>query len=250
MAPTTIALGFLTGVLVGLTGMGGGAVLGPVLILGLGVPPVVAVGVDLVHSAITKLVGGLVHLRRGTADLRLAGLLLTGSVPGSLAGIGLLSAARARGIDPDLVVTKGLGVALVAASLAILLRVAWRGRPRPTAALRRRWIVLAGFVVGLLVGLSSVGSGSLLVAFLALATPLPGLQIVGTDVLHGALLTAPAGAIHAWLGHADARLTATILIGSIPGILLGTRLSVWSPEWLLRPALAAVLMTAGLHLIR
>jgi len=111
-------------------------------------------------------------------------------------------------------------------------------------------VVAAGFVVGLLVGISSVGSGSLLVAFLTVATSMPGARIVGTDVLHGALLTAPAGALHAWLGHLDPRLTLTILAGSVPGILLGTRLSVWSPEWLLRPVLAVALMTTGLRLIR
>jgi uncharacterized protein len=251
--PTTMAMafGFLTGLLVGLTGMGGGALLGPALILGLGVPPVVAVGVDLVHSALIKLVGGAIHLRRRTVDFRLVGLLLLGSLPGSLCGIALLAAARARGANPNAIVTRVLGVALVAASLALLFRVWPRGAPRAAAAeLGRPWVVAAGFVVGVLVGISSVGSGSLLVAFLAVATSLPGARIVGTDVVHGALLTAPAGALHAWLGHLDPRLTLTILAGSVPGVLLGTRLSAWSPEWLLRPVLAAALMTTGLRLIR
>src|SRR5207245_3821983 len=147
--PTTMAmaLGFLTGILVGLTGMGGGALLGPGLILGLGVPPVVAVGVDLVHSAVIKLVGGAIHLRRRTVDFRLVRLLLLGSLPGSLCGIALLAAARARGANPNAIVTKVLGVALVAASLAILLRACVWGAPRAVAVdLGRQWVVAAGFV--------------------------------------------------------------------------------------------------------
>ncbi len=250
MEPTTVALGFLTGLLVGLTGMGGGALMGPALILALGVPPVIAVGVDLAYSAITKLFGAAVHWRRGTADPALAGLLLLGSLPGALVGIGLLALARARGSDPNLVVTKVLGAALVIASLAMLLRLFSSGRPvRRASTFDRRWFVVAAFGVGLLVGISSVGSGTLLVALLTLTTSMPSARIVGTDLLHGVLLTAPAGAVHAWLGHVDVGLTVTILAGSIPGVLLGTRLSVWSPEWLLRPVLAVVLMTAGLRLI-
>jgi uncharacterized membrane protein YfcA len=247
MEPTTVALGFLTGLLVGLTGMGGGALMGPALILALGVPPVIAVGVDLVYSAITKLFGAAIHWRRGTVDPELAGLLLLGSLPGAFVGIALLALTRARGRDPDLVVTKVLGVALVIASLAMLVRLFSSGRR--ALNLDRRWLVAAGFVVGLFVGISSVGSGTLLVALLALTTSMPSARIVGTDLLHGVLLTAPAGAVHAWLGHVDVGLTVTILAGSIPGVLLGTRLSVWSPEWLLRPVLAVVLMTAGLRLI-
>lgn len=245
-----MAFGFLTGVLVGLTGMGGGALMGPMLILGLGVAPLVAVGVDLVYSAVTKLVGAVIHWRRGTPDVRLTGMLLLGSVPGALTGIALLAVTRVRGSDPNLVVTKVLGMALVIASLAMLLRLFSSGRPLSgRVALDRRWFVAAGFGVGLLVGISSVGSGTVLVAFLALATAMPSVRIVGTDLLHGALLTAPAGAVHAWMGHFNLQLTLTILAGSIPGILLGARLSVWSPEWVLRPVLAVVLMVAGLHLI-
>lgn len=250
MEPTTAAFGFLTGLLVGLTGMGGGALMGPMLILVLGVPPVIAVGVDLAYSAITKLFGAAVHWRRGTADPGLAGLLLVGSLPGALSGIALLAWTRARGSDPNLVVTKVLGLALVIASLAMLLRLVFPKHPAQRAPLLdRRWLVGAGFAVGVLVGISSVGSGTLLVALLALTTSMPSARIVGTDLLHGVLLTAPAGAVHAWLGHVDVGLTLTILAGSIPGVLLGTRLSLWSPEWLLRPTLAVVLLTAGLRLI-
>lgn len=250
MDPTTAAFGFLTGLLIGLTGMGGGALMGPVLILVLGVPPVIAVGVDLVYSAVTKLFGAVVHWRRGTVDLPLAGTLLLGSLPGALTGIALLALVRARGSDPNVLVTKVLGIALVLASLAILLRVRSSGGPRPRAlSFDRRWLIAAGFIVGLLVGISSVGSGTLLVALLAFTTSMPSARIVGTDLLHGVLLTAPAGAVHAWLGHVDFGLTLTILTGSIPGVLLGARLSAWSPEWVLRSALAAVLMAAGVRLI-
>ncbi len=227
MEPTTVALGFLTGLLIGLTGMGGGALMGPALILALGVPPVIAVGVDLVYSAVTKLFGAAIHWRRGTVNPPLAGLLLLGSLPGALVGIALLALTRARGTDPNLVVTKVLGAALVIASLVMLVRLFSSGRrERWALAIDRRWLVAGGFVVGLFVGISSVGSGTLLVALLALTTPMPSARIVGTDLLHGVLLTAPAGAVHAWLGHVDIGLTLTILAGSIPGVLLGTRLSV------------------------
>lgn len=249
MESVTVAFGFLTGLLVGFTGMGGGALMGPALILVLGVPPVTAVGVDLAYSAVTKLFGSVIHWRRGTVDPRLVGTLLLGSLPGALAGIALLVLMRARGSDPNLMVTRVLGAALVLASLAMLLRLAISQR-RPRALIPGRpWLIGAGFGIGALVGISSVGSGTLLVVLLALTTSMPSARIVGTDLVHGVLLTAPAGAMHALLGHVDAGLTLTLLAGSIPGVLLGARLSVWSPEWVLRPVLALVLMAAGVRLI-
>jgi uncharacterized membrane protein YfcA len=250
MDPLTIAFGLITGVLIGLTGMGGGAIMGPILIMGLGVPPVTAVGVDLVYSAATKVAGSAVHWRRGTVDMRLVGLLCLGSVPGSLGGVALLAAVRARGHDPNVLVTKALGVALVLAALAIGARLlAVRRKAPPSLDLGRWFTVASGAAVGFLVGLSSVGSGTLLVALLSLTTGMAAGRIVGTDLVHGAILAGAAGAVHAGLGHVDLPLTLNILVGSIPGVILGARLSVWSPEWLLRPVLALVLLTAGLRLI-
>ena len=250
MDPLTIAFGLLTGALIGLTGMGGGAIMGPILIMGLGVPPVIAVGVDLVYSAVTKVAGAAVHWRRGTVDLPLVGLLCLGSVPGSLGGIALLAAVRARGHDPTVLVTKALGVALVLAALAIGARLLTARRQEPVHLNLGRWSTVAsGAAVGFLVGLSSVGSGTLLVALLSFTTAMSGARIVGTDLVHGAVLAGAAGAVHAGLGHADLPLTLNILVGSLPGVVIGARLSVWSPEWLLRPVLALVLLTAGLRLI-
>jgi uncharacterized membrane protein YfcA len=249
MDPWTVTFGLFTGVLIGLTGMGGGAIMGPILIMGLGVQPVIAVGVDLAYSAVTKVAGSAVHWRRRTVHLPLVGLLCLGSVPGSLAGIGLLAVVRAGGHDPNVLVTKALGVALVLAALAIGVRLL-AARHQPPRLNLGPWVTVAsGAGVGFLVGLSSVGSGTLLVAVLSLTTGMSAARIVGTDLVHGAILAGAAGAVHAGLGHVDLPLTLNILVGSIPGVVLGARLSVWSPEWLLRPVLAVVLLTAGLRLI-
>jgi uncharacterized protein len=258
MQPGIIAAGLVIGVLVGLTGMGGGSLTTPFLILFADVKPVLAVGTDLVYSAVTKWVGAGIHLRQRTVDLRLAGLLALGSVPASLLGVRVVAMV---GDDADRLVTHALGVMLAVVAVVLM------GRRRLEAALERRrsrtvtpdgsprvrrpvTIIALGAVVGFLVGMTSVGSGTLVVAALLILLPaLPPSRVVGTDILQAAVLTSAAGIAHWSLGNVDFGLAGALLIGSIPGVIIGSRLSLRLPEQVLRPALATMLLIVAIRLV-
>lgn len=253
MHPGIVAAGLAIGILIGLTGMGGGSLTTPFLILFAGVRPVLAVGTDLVYSAATKWLGAAVHLRQGTLDLRLAAVLAAGSVPASLLGVRVV---HSLGGSADEVVAKGLGAALIIVAAVLILRgrVALRedleerlpakGRPRVLAS------VGLGAGVGFLVGLTSVGSGTLIVAGLLFLYPsLPLARVVGTDVMQAALLTSASGIAYLGLGQVDLGLVAALLTGSLPGVVIGSRLSAKAPEHILRPVLAGVLTLAGVRLL-
>jgi uncharacterized membrane protein YfcA len=242
--------GLLVGSLVGLTGMGSGALMTPILILVVGVPPVTAVGTDLAYASLTKIVGGWQHARQQTVDWRLVRLLAAGSVPASLASVQLLEQLERR-VDiaaVDAIVRRGLGGVLILAAAALLLGAlrARRAATSAAAAFPARRVVVLGAVVGSLVGLTSVGSGSLVVALLSLSSPLAATTIVGTDIAHAAILTSAAAGAHGLAGNIEPPLLASLLAGSLPGVLLGSRLSVRIPATALRLVLAVVLLaTAG-----
>jgi hypothetical protein len=243
--PGLVIAGAVSGFLVGLTGMGGGALTTPLLILVFGVRPVVAVGSDLVFAAATKFVGAATHLRQGTVDLRVGGWIAAGAVPAALAGTWLV----ARQTDADVFVRRWLGIVLVAVAVAVLLRQLVRRPARPS---RHRWPVTLGLgvVVGFGVGVTSVGSGTLVMAVLLLAyRVLPAGRAVGTDVFQGFLLSTVAGAAHWGAGHVDPSLVTSLLVGSIPAAWVGSRLSARTPDRVLRPILAAVLLAGGLRMI-
>ena len=253
---TTLA-GLLVGALVGMTGMGSGSLMAPILILIVGVTPVTAVGTDLAYAAITKVVGGFQHTRLRTVDFRMAGLLALGSVPASLLSVQLLEyLRRAYSLDAiNGVVTRTLGFVLILSALSVLFGLLRARRKRERASISplrgaRWWVITAvGAVVGFLVGLTSVGSGSIIVALLSLASPLPATMIVGTDIVHAAALTSAAGLAHGFAGNIDPGLLMNLLAGSIPGVLLGSRLSVRIPVPALRTALGLVLLATGLKLV-
>jgi uncharacterized membrane protein YfcA len=253
-----------------MTGMGGGALMTPVLVLFFGIPPLAAVSSDLVVSAVMKPVGGLVHLRRGTVNLRLVGLLCLGSVPSAFCGV-LVSRALGGGSGVQQWTKIALGVALLLAALGLVLRayhdMVERGR---RAALRRSQgtgsaaaapaemplrlrpvtTVLVGIVGGLIVGMTSVGSGSLIiVALLALYPALTARTLVGTDLVQAVPLVASAAVGHLLFGDFKLALTASLLIGSLPGVYLGARVSSRAPAGLVRRALALVLFASGLKLL-
>jgi uncharacterized membrane protein YfcA len=244
--------GFAVGVLIGLTGMGGGALMTPFLILVLGTRPVVAVGTDLVYGAITKVVGAILHWRQGTVDLRLALRLAATSVPA-----GLLAAAALRlfpdAADADRAVKQMLGMALIAVALLLMARI--RGAlPLPLPERWRRALqgsgtYVAGAIVGALVGFTSVGSGSLLVPFLVSVFPLAAAQVVGTDVFHAAILVTVTAAAHAQGGTVDWPLAAMLLAGSVPGVAVGSWMTTRLPSRAVRAALAALLLVTGVNLI-
>jgi hypothetical protein len=248
-----IAAGFVVGLLVGLTGMGGGAVMTPFLISVVGIGPVVAVGTDLIYSAATKIVGAWLHTRQQTVDFVLVKRLAMGSVPAGLAAVAAISLLPAVGVDADQAVRRGLGAVLILVALVILSRMlVARERTlseRWRVSLEGRGTIVAGAIVGALVGFTSVGSGALLVPFLICVYPLSPARVVGTDVFHAAILVSVTGLAHAQGGSVDWLLAATLLAGSIPGVSIGTWIAPRAPVRVLRVGLASVLLITGLSLM-
>ena len=251
----TLALaGLGVGIVVGMTGMGGGALMTPLLVLLFGVPTVAAVSSDLVASAVMKPFGGWVHARRGTVNWRLVGWLCVGSVPAAFLGVlGL----RLVGDDGAMqrTIKVALGVALLLAAGGLLLK-AWAGRrrhgvgPAPAITVRPVRTVLLGAAGGLIVGLTSVGSGSLIiVALLMLYPALRANDLVGTDLVQAIPLVTAAALGHVFFGDLHLDIAAAVLIGSIPGVLLGARISSRAPAGLIRAALVIVLLTSALKLL-
>jgi uncharacterized membrane protein YfcA len=257
MDPAIILFGLGVGVLVGATGMGGGALMTPLLILVFGIKPVVAVGTDVAYAAITKTVGGWRHLRKGTVLQGLAFWLAVGSCPAALAGVWLLERLkRATGGDFDDLMLVMIAAALFLCGALIILRslvVADAGRrEREQLLLARRHKAAAialGASVGFVLGITSAGSGTLIAVGLILAFRLTPRRVVGTDVAHAAVLLWVAAAAHVVSGNVDFGLAGTILIGSIPGVWLGAHLATRLPERGLRPALGIVLLASGLALL-
>lgn len=244
MDPIYIVFGLGVGILVGLTGIGGGSLMTPLLILVGGVSPAVAIGSDLAYGAITKTVGGWRHLRQGTVDLGVSKWMAFGSVPGSIAGVALSTRIDTKALLAI------VAVALSVAALAILGRAFVRApKEHESVELHRRnriGAVATGLVLGTLVGMTSVGSGALIGPILILLFRLSPKRVVGTDVFHAAILLWTAGIAHGIVGNVDYGLVATILIGSLPGVWIGTALLGRIPAAGLRPLLACVLLAAAL----
>ena len=252
--PQFIVFGLVVGILVGLTGIGGGSLMTPLLLLFGGVPPTVAVGTDLAYGAITKTVGGWRHLRAGTVDLGISKWLAFGSVPGSLFGVWLLTRLETRfGDDFGSMLMAAVAGALLLVACAILFRVYFlphlKHSERHTVELSPKVKASAvgfGLVMGAILGITSVGSGALIGLALILFFRLPPHRVVGTDVFHAAILLWTAAIAHGAVGNVDYLLTFTLLIGSIPGVIIGTALLTRVPADGLRPALACVLLAAAL----
>jgi uncharacterized protein len=255
--PLVILFGFFVGVLVGMTGIGGGSLMTPLLILVLGTAPVTAIGTDLAYAAVTKTVGGWRHWRRGSVDMGIALWLAVGSIPGALGGVQALNmlekALGGESFDTFLLVL--VGAALLVTGIAVLARALFLNvdSERHTVQLDRRHkvaAVLIGISVGFVLGLTSAGSGALIAVGLILVFRLTPLRVVGTDVFHAALLLWVAAFAHVVSGNVDFGLAANILIGSLPGVWIGSNLAFRLPENALRPTLAIVLLAAGLALLR
>ncbi|SNY75092.1 sulfite exporter TauE/SafE family protein [Paractinoplanes atraurantiacus] len=251
----TLALaGLGVGIVVGLTGMGGGALMTPILVLVFGVPPVAAVSSDLAASAVMKPFGGAVHARRGTVNWALVRWLCVGSVPAAFAGVLLL---RLLGDDETVqqAIRVALGVALLLAAGGLVLK-SWAARRRggddgPAAPIVVKPLptALLGAAGGLVVGLTSVGSGSLIiVALLAMYPKLRANDLVGTDLVQAIPLVTSAALGHALFGDLQLDLAGAVLLGSIPGVLIGSRISSRAPAGLVRTALVVVLLASALKL--
>lgn len=246
--------GLLIGLLVGLTGMGGGSLMTPLLVLVFGFKPSVAIGTDIVHGAIFKSFGAVQHRRLGHVHARLAAWILLGSVPFSIVGVALAWwLEREYGDGYEDTAKSILGVALVLCGLAFLVKAYLHTAPADLPFLLRprdRVIAVAtGVVGGFVVGLTSVGSGTLFGLVMLVAFPLTAAKIVGTDIFQAAVLLAAAGAGHLVAGSVDLAATGWLLIGSIPGVLIGGSFTVRLPDRSLRIALAATLTLAGVKLV-
>lgn len=254
--PALIVFGFGIGVLVGMTGMGGASLMTPLLILIFGITPVTAIGTDIFYAAVTKTVGGYKHLKLGTVHRGIAFWLAVGSVPSAILGVWVIELLQQKyGDDLDAVVLGMLGAALLVVGITTLLRSLFLAgviQERSAMHLYRRHIigaVITGVLTGFVIGLTSAGSGTLIAIALIAIFRLTPQRVVGTDVFHAAVLLWAAGIAHWVGGNVDFLLAGTILIGSIPGVIVGTNLSVKAPQKFLRYALAVVLIASGTTLI-
>lgn len=245
--------GLLVGLLVGLTGVGGGSLMTPLLILLFGVHPVTAVGTDLLQAAATKTVGTVVHGLSRAIEWRITGLLACGSVPATALTVLALSFRTEPAASHLVSLLLGIAVILTAVALlfrSALLRLSGSSavmlQPRRVAQLT----IASGIVLGVLVTITSVGAGALGVVALAFLYPgMPTQRIVASDIAHAVPLTLVAGLGHWWLGTIDWPLLGSLLVGSIPGIVIGSLVATRVPERVLRPVLAGVLLLAGSRLL-
>jgi len=246
--------GFLVGLIVGVTGVGGGSLMTPLLVLFFGISPATAVGTDLLYASLTKSLGGWVHGRRGTVDWKVVGLLGTGSLPAAVITVTLLKYLELDEKALHGLVTSVLSVALLLTAAALLLKTQIRKIARrkdgTVYEIHHRYLpaatIATGVAVGVLVTISSVGAGVLgTVALLFLYPRMPAVKVVGTDIVHAVPLTAVAGMGHMALGTVDLVLLGGLLLGSLPGIYIGSHLSARVPERILRPMLATMLLIIG-----
>ena len=253
-----IVAGFGVGALVGLTGVGGGSLMTPILVLLFGFAPAAAVGTDLWFAATTKMVGGTLHHSRGSIDWQVLRRLWLGSLPAALLTLAWLNASGI-GQSKNGLILKALGIVLLLTAVAMLLKTRMhalglqlRGT-EPTRFKRAQppLTVLAGAILGFLVTLTSVGAGALGTVMLVYLYPrrLTPARLVGTDIVHAIPLTLLAGGGHALMGNVDLALLGWLLLGSVPGVLIGSHYSTRAPEGVVRPAIAVVLTLVGLKLV-
>ena len=249
-----ILSGFGVGAIVGLTGVGGGSLMTPLLLSVFKLHPAVAIGTDLWFACITKIAGSASHHKAGHVEWRITALLLGGSLPASLATVALMHlTGLTKGWASAL--TFSLGIALLLTAVTVAYRQVWQA----VGVRLERWItpsrrpgltVLCGVILGVLVSLSSIGAGAIGATLILLLYPrLESRRVVGTDIAHAVPLTLVAGIGHATLGHVDWNLLGALLVGSIPGIWIGAQLTRKMPEPLVRTLLCLALVTAGLKVI-
>lgn len=268
-------IGLFIGFLVGLTGMGGGALLAPIMILILRVPPVWAVGTDIAYSAVTKTLGSFVHIRQKSVNFKVALWLACGSVPATILGVGIVQYIHKHYgdvINGVIVHTIGFTLLLVALLLVIkpyIIRrvdrknleaqkeVVLKGEASPsktTPLWEKRYrpllTILIGAIAGFLVGLTSVGSGTLIIVAMAFIFPrLTSKELVGTDIFHAVMLHIAGAIVYFNAGTINWTIVGLLLIGSLPGVFLGSKLSKYIPDRIMRPVLATVLVISGWKLI-
>jgi hypothetical protein len=253
--PLFMLSGFFVGLLVGQTGVGGGSLMTPILVLLFGIHPATAVGTDLLYASATKSVGTLVHGLNHTVDWRIVRRMASGSVPATVLTLLGISHFSAGGAGSGHIISLVLGVMLLLTAVSLIFRQRFLRLVGPVldqvTNQQARWLtVITGVILGTLVTLSSVGAGAIGVTALLMLYPrVPMKIIVGSDIAHAVPLTLVAGIGHWWLGAVNWMMLGSLLSGSIPGIVLGSYLSAHVPDAVLRPILAAVLCVVGGRLV-
>ena len=247
-----ILIGFVVGTLIGMTGVGGGVLLLPVLIFTLHVPPIIAVGSDALFNFVTKIGSSYVHLTKGTVKRKVVMGLAMGSVPGSILGVSLLKHLRTvYGSGVNTIITTTIGILLICVPTLLLFqnRIEDHMVHRPPTLKSMMGLTVIGLLAGFLVGMTSVGSGSIIMMLLLLLYSFPPKVMVGTDIVHAVVLTGVTSLMHFKLGNVDPSLVGALLIGSIPGGLLGSHLSTRVPVPWLRRLLCAMLLCTGARML-
>jgi uncharacterized membrane protein YfcA len=252
---TMVAFGFAVGILVGITGTGGGSVMTPLLVVVFGINPVTAIGTDIAYSSVEKSIGGVRQLRAGNVDVPLSTRMAIGSVPAAVLGvISLKYLERHLGSNFETVIFSLLAAALLVTGAALMARVLIKSGVQENNSVRldrTRTIqaIVLGACVGFVIGLTSAGSGALIAVGLILWFRLKPPKVVGTDLFHASIVLWAAAIAHVFAGDIDYGLAGTLLVGAIPGILLSTQISLRAPQGALRGALAVVLLGAGLGML-
>jgi len=260
---TPVLFGLLVGFLVGLTGVGGGSLMTPFLMVALGVPAPTAVGTDLVYATVTKLTGSVQHYRQRSVNLEVALFLGLGSIPASLLGVRTLEWIQTvydAGTAQSIMITV-ISATLVLVGASLIFRSfmperwrerrterGWNGKSRMSRK-RRAYTILFGAMGGFLVGLTSIGSGSIMAIILLLLYPMAPAVIVGTDIAHATVLSLVTGLAHIAYGNVDFVLAGTLLLGGVPGVLAGSRLAPWLPGRPLKVILSTMLILVGARML-
>jgi uncharacterized membrane protein YfcA len=247
-----VLIGFIVGTLIGMTGVGGGVLLLPVLIFGLRVPPILAVGSDALFNFVTKIGSGWMHFNNGTVRPRIVLALGAGSIPGSILGVSLLVHLRTvYGLGVNRFITTAVGVLLVCIPIFLIFQkqIEEHMSHRPPTMKSLAGMSAIGLLAGFLVGMTSVGSGSIVMMLLLLFYSYSPRVMVGTDIVHAVILTGVTSLLHFRLGNVDLPLVGALLVGSIPGGLLGSHLSTRVPVPWLRRLLCTVLLATGARML-
>jgi len=248
-----IWIGLLVGTLIGLTGLGGGVLLLPALIFGLDVPAIIAVGSDAAFNALTKIGAGFLHWRHGNVNWRLVSALALGSIPGAFGGVLLLARLRSvYGSEVNDILRSFIGVLLVCVPVLLLAAEPlekYISRWKQSAPTSYTGVSVIGMISGFLVGMTSVGSGSIIMMLLLLLTTYSPTMLVGTDIAHAVVLTGFTSLLHLRLGTVDPTLVFPLLIGSLPGSLIGVRLSTLIPKVWLKRTLCFILLATGVRML-
>jgi hypothetical protein len=246
-------VGFFVGTLIGMTGVGGGVLLLPILIFGLHVPAMRAVGSDALFNFFTKIGASIVHLRKGTVRRKVVLALIIGSAPGSYLGVSFLHHLRklhGDGVNHFITVAVGVLLICIPTFLFFQKKIEDRAAAKPPSMTSFAWMSLIGLVAGFLVGITSVGSGSIVMMMLLLFYSFQPKVMVGTDIVHALLLTGVTSFLHFKINNnIDVHLVGALLIGSVPGGLLGSYLSTRVPVPWLRRILCAVLLATGARML-